>query len=144
MLIKLLLLVITILTTIMLIVFFTGLIINMSWFLKSHDIEEFPLRWIVLFVIHLIVIIIFYICYNRIKQHGGIVSMEKPILINFIMIVRILDMVYLPFHVLIRTFATKKKFPKKSINLLITIKMKNYLKNIKLYLRFGKTVFRYY
>lgn len=67
MLIKLLLLVITILTTIMLIVFFTGLIINMSWFLKSHDIEEFPLRWIVLFVIHLIVIIIFYICYNRIK-----------------------------------------------------------------------------
>lgn len=58
MLIKLLLLVITILTTIMLIVFLTGLIINMSWFLKSHDIEEFPLRWIVLFVIHLIVIII--------------------------------------------------------------------------------------
>lgn len=39
--------------------------------------------------------------------------MEKPILINFIMIVRILDMVYLPFHVLIRAFATKKKFPKK-------------------------------
>lgn len=42
----------------MLMVFLTGFIINMSWFLKSHDIEEFPLRWIVLFIIHLIVIII--------------------------------------------------------------------------------------
>lgn len=70
--------------------------------------------------------------------------MEKPILINFIMIVRILDMVYLPFHVLLELLPQKRNSKKKSINLLITIKMKNYLKNIKLYLRFGKTVFRYY
>ena len=55
MLIKFLLLIIT---TIMLIVFLTGVLLNMSWFLKSHDIEEFPLRWIVLFIIPLIVIII--------------------------------------------------------------------------------------
>lgn len=58
MLIKILLLIITILTMIMLMIFLTGFIINMSWFLKSHDIEEFPLRWIFLFMIHLIVIII--------------------------------------------------------------------------------------
>lgn len=55
MLIKSLLLIIN---TIILIVFLTGFLLNMSWFLKSHDIEEFPLRWIVLFIIHLIVIII--------------------------------------------------------------------------------------
>lgn len=55
MLIKSLLLIIN---TIILIVFLTGFLLNMSWFLKSHDIEEFPLRWIVLFIMHLIVIII--------------------------------------------------------------------------------------
>ena len=39
--------------------------------------------------------------------------MEQPILINFIMKVRILDVIYLPFHVLLKAFATKKKLPKK-------------------------------
>ena len=53
---KYLILIMAILIAILLVIFLTGFIINMGWFLKSRNFEDFPLRWIVLFIINILII----------------------------------------------------------------------------------------